>query len=85
MATIKSMTKAQLIAHIDAQDKQLIAAGRNIEALSLRVSIAESMPAPCSSTPSQEYWEYVRSTKAAQQSRVKSYLLYPQWLASTGR
>lgn len=84
MPTIKQMTKAQLVEHIARQDQELIAAGRVIEELRLAASIAQHTAAAPRDTSRAAYWDYVRSTKAAQPRGVKRYMAYDVWAARQG-
>lgn len=83
-------TKAQLLGHIAAQDAQLVALGRKIEALRLDVSIAkiDAVATKSVATPGRSrsaYYAYINQCRREHRERgqrVCGYLTFADWSAA---
>lgn len=80
-------TKAELLAHIAAQDALLINAGREAAVLRQQLSLASSQPQLPLITPAthREYYAYVASQRQAahaQGHRVTAYKTFNDWVQS---
>lgn len=64
MSALKSMTKAQLLAHIDGQDAKLVEQGRQLEALRLQLSVAKAHTPTAKIDPHQPLRTYTRADGA---------------------
>ena len=87
MAALSSKTKAQLIEHIAAQERQLKELVREIDTLRQQLHAPKPAAPQYRAGPAdhQAYWNYVRSTREAQRAAGKaviSYKTFPDWFAN---